>query len=168
MAGRAVGGWDDIDVRLLDLLQQQADRTLREFGELVGLTPSAVQRRIARYKQRGLISTVSMLDPDHTREIVRSIVLVTLVKESIDLHQQFKNRLTGRSEVQQCYAVSGRWDYVVVLTAPSVNACRELGDELFKADENVRRYETLIVFDAAKIGLSAPASMILDTRLHPT
>lgn len=155
--------WDDIDVRLLDLLQERADRTLREFGELVGLTPSAVQRRLARYKRRGLIRTVSVLDPDHTREIVRSIVLITLVTESIEHHREFKERLKGRPEVQQCYAVSGRWDYVVVLTAPSVNACRELGDELFKSDDNVRRYETLIVFDATKIGLATPADMLLTT-----
>lgn len=168
MPTRPENRWDDIDVRLLDLLQQQADRTLRELGELVGLTPSAVQRRIARYKQRGLIRTVSVLEPDHTREIVRSIVLITLVTESEEHHRQFKNRLADRGEVQQCYAVSGRWDYVVVLTAPSVNACRELMDELFKSDENVRRYETLIVFDAAKIGLAAPAAMLLSTRLHPT
>lgn len=108
-----------------------------------------------------------MLDPDHTREIVRSVVLVTLVAESIDHHRNFTDNLVGRAEVQQCYAVSGRWDYVVVLTAPSVNACRELGNELFKSDENIRRYEMLIVFDAAKIGLAAPANMLLDTRLHP-
>lgn len=163
MPTRSDSRWDDIDVRLLDLLQQQADRTLRELGELVGLTPSAVQRRIARYKRRGLIRTVSVLDPDHTRGIVRSIVLVTLNTESVQHHREFRQRLTGRSDVQQCYAVSGRWDYVVVLTAPSVNACRELGDELFKSDGNVRRYETLIVFDAAKVGLSAPADMLLGT-----
>jgi Lrp/AsnC family transcriptional regulator, leucine-responsive regulatory protein len=151
---------DEIDIRLLDLLQQQADRTLRDLGDEVGLTPSAVQRRIARYKKRGLIRTVSILEPDHSREIVRSIVLVTLVTESREHHRAFKQRVTQRSEVQQCYAVSGRWDYVVVLAAPSVNACKEIGDELFKDDDNIRRYETLIVFDTAKFATATPATML--------
>ncbi len=152
--------WDDLDVRLLDLLQQRADRTLRDLGDEVGLTPSAVQRRIAKYKQRGLIRTVSILEPDHSREIVRSVVLVTLVTESREHHRAFKERVTQRGEVQQCYAVSGRWDYVVILAAPTVNACKEIGDELFKDDDNIRRYETMIVFETAKFTTATPASML--------
>lgn len=151
---------DEIDIRLLDLLQQQADRTLRDLGDQVGLTPSAVQRRIAKYKQRKLIRTVSILEPDQSREIVRSIVLVTLITESREHHRTFKQRITQRHEVQQCYAVSGRWDYVVLLAAPSVNACKEIGDELFKDDDNIRRYETLIVFDTAKYATATPATML--------
>lgn len=155
---------DEIDVRLLDLLQLQADRTLRDLGDQVGLTPSAVQRRIAKYKKRRLIRTVSILEPDHSRGIVRSIVLVTLITETREHHRAFKERVTRRREVQQCYAVSGRWDYVVVLTAPSVNACKEIGEELFKDDDNIRRYETLIVFDAAKFTTATPASMLQQDR----
>jgi DNA-binding Lrp family transcriptional regulator len=151
---------DEIDIQLLDLLQEQADRTLRDLGDQVGLTPSAVQRRIAKYKQHRLIRTVSILEPDHSRQIVRSIVLVTLVTESREHHRAFKQRVTQRREVQQCYAVSGRWDYVVMLAAPTINACKEIGDELFKDDDNIRRYETLIVFDTAKFTTATPANML--------
>jgi DNA-binding MarR family transcriptional regulator len=39
---------DALDVDLLNLLQRDAGRTLRELGDDVGLSPSAVHRRIAR------------------------------------------------------------------------------------------------------------------------
>ncbi|MBL1097663.1 Lrp/AsnC family transcriptional regulator [Streptomyces coffeae] len=55
---------DEIDAQLLDLLQRDAERTLHELGERVGPSPSAVQRRIARFRKDGLITRqVAVLDP---------------------------------------------------------------------------------------------------------
>jgi Lrp/AsnC family transcriptional regulator, leucine-responsive regulatory protein len=54
---------DALDVDLLNLLQRDAGRTLRELGDDVGLSPSAVHRRIARYEAAGLIARrVAVLD----------------------------------------------------------------------------------------------------------
>jgi Lrp/AsnC family transcriptional regulator, leucine-responsive regulatory protein len=153
--------WDDIDTHLLDLLQADADRTLRDLGDEVGLSPSAVQRRIARYKASGLMRTVGVVEPRSAASLVRALVLLTLAEESVEHHRALGERLRARPEVQQCYGVSGRWDYAVVLSAANVDACRELGDELFKADPNIRRYDTLFVFDAVKTGASIPADILL-------
>jgi DNA-binding MarR family transcriptional regulator len=46
---------DALDADLLNLLQRDAGRTLRELGDDVGLSPSAVHRRIARCEAAGLI-----------------------------------------------------------------------------------------------------------------
>ena len=55
---------DDVDHALLDLLQRDSGRTLRELGELVSLSPSAVQRRLDRYRRHGVIARqVALLDP---------------------------------------------------------------------------------------------------------
>lgn len=59
-------------------------------------------------------------------------------------------------QVQQCYNVAGPWDYVVILAAPSILECGMLGNRLFKSDDNIQRYETLIVFDTVKTGLAIP------------
>lgn len=148
---------DEIDLRLLDLLQHDATRTLDDLGEQVGLSPSAVQRRITRYRKSGLIaSQVAVLDPQRVGPAVLAVVLLTLVHESLEHHQQFTDKMRATPEVQQCYAVAGAWDYAVVLATGSVGHCRQLGNTLFKTDDNIRRYETLLVFDAAKTGLTLP------------
>lgn len=55
---------DEIDHDLLELLQEDAGRTLRQLAETVRLSPSAVQRRIGRYQAAGLIARkVAVLDP---------------------------------------------------------------------------------------------------------
>ncbi|MGI5170818.1 Lrp/AsnC family transcriptional regulator [Spirillospora sp. CA-253888] len=148
---------DEIDALLLDLLQQDSGRTLHDLGDQVGLSPSAVQRRIARYRKDGLITRqISVLDPHLCGPAVLATVLLTLDRESFEHHQVFAERMRAHPQVQQCYKVAGPWDYVVVLAARSMRECSRLGDRLFKADDNIRRYETLLVFDTVKTGLALP------------
>jgi DNA-binding Lrp family transcriptional regulator len=59
-------------------------------------------------------------------------------------------------EVQQCYALAGEWDYLVILVAGSVAHYREVAERLFVDEGTVRRYETRLVFDTVKLGLTLP------------
>lgn len=148
---------DDVDLLLLDLLQHDSDRTLHALGEAVGLSPSAVQRRIARYRAAGIIAKqAAILDGQLLGPVVQAVMLVTLAHESEEHHRSFTDRMVATAQVQQCYAIAGPWDYVVVLTARSLPDCRQLGNDLFKNDDNIRRYETLLVLDAVKADLTIP------------
>ncbi|MCQ0011647.1 Lrp/AsnC family transcriptional regulator [Actinomadura madurae] len=148
---------DEIDALLLDLLQHDSGRTLHDLGEQVGLSPSAVQRRIARYRKDGLITRqIAVLDPHRSGPTILATVLVTLAEESFEHHREFAERMRAEPQVQQAYRVAGPWDYVVVLAARSMRDCSRLGDRLFKADDNIKRYETLVVFDTIKTGLALP------------
>jgi Lrp/AsnC family transcriptional regulator, leucine-responsive regulatory protein len=145
---------DDLDRKLLDRLQRDADLTLHELGELVGLSPSAVQRRITRYRRDGVLTgQVAVLDGAKLGGLL-AVVLVVLERESNAHHRAFAERMRATPEVQQCYELAGRWDYLVVLSTSGMARCRELGDELFQRDDNVKRYETMPVFDAVKTGLA--------------
>ncbi|URN04007.1 Lrp/AsnC family transcriptional regulator [Actinomadura madurae] len=148
---------DEIDALLLDLLQHDSGRTLHDLGQQVGLSPSAVQRRIARYRKDGLITRqIAVLDPHRSGPTILATVLVTLAEESFEHHREFAERMRAEPQVQQAYRVAGPWDYVVVLAARSMRDCSRLGDRLFKADDNIKRYETLVVFDTIKTGLALP------------
>jgi Lrp/AsnC family leucine-responsive transcriptional regulator len=81
---------------------------------------------------------------------------VALERESSEHHAQFRRRLRAVAAVQQCYDVAGEWDYVVVLVTTGMDHCRELADRLFMNAPNVRRFDTLPVFEAVKTGLEIP------------
>ncbi|OZM71241.1 AsnC family transcriptional regulator [Amycolatopsis antarctica] len=151
---------DEIDVRLLDELQIDADRTLRELGGLVGLSPSAVQRRVQRYKAAGLTRTVVQIAPDKAPRLTQAVVLLALVNESVEHHRRITETLRAHPAVQQCFLLSGRWDYAVLVSAPSVRELRDTGNQLFKADDNIRRYDTMFVLDSVKDGVSIPAQYL--------
>jgi DNA-binding Lrp family transcriptional regulator len=148
---------DELDRKLLELLQKDAARPLYELGDLVGLSPSAVQRRLSRYRSSGVIAKqVAVLDPDVVAGTVLACVLVTLERESKKLHATFRQRLLAAAEVQQCYGLAGTWDYLVIVAASSMPRCRTVIDELLLDAPNVKRYETSFVFEPVKRGLNIP------------
>jgi Lrp/AsnC family transcriptional regulator, leucine-responsive regulatory protein len=146
---------DDLDLELLDLLPHDASRTLRELGETVRLSPSAVHRRIARYDEAGLIARrVAVVDPDAVGGRMLAVALVA-VEQGRTEDAALRARLLATPEVQQCYDVAGDWDYVVVLATPGMPECRELVARLLD-EPGVRRVATLPVFESVKRGLELP------------
>ena len=148
---------DPVDRHLLRLVQEDAGRTLRDLGEEVGLSPSAVQRRLRRYRAAGVVTReVAVVDPAALGPATVAAVLVTLERESAAHHARFRARMLAEPRVQQCYDLAGQWDYLVVLVTENLGACRALSDRLFTDDTNVRRFDTLPVLDAVKVGLTVP------------
>jgi Lrp/AsnC family transcriptional regulator, leucine-responsive regulatory protein len=148
---------DELDRKLLDLLQNDAARPLYELGDRVGLSASAVQRRLSRYRSSGVIAKqIAVLDPDVVAGTVLACVLVTLERETKKLHGAFRQKLIATAEVQQCYDLAGAWDYLVIVATSSMPRCRTVIDELFLDAPNVKRYETLFIFEPIKRGLNIP------------
>ena len=147
---------DEFDHRLLELLQRDADATLAALGDAVGLSASAVQRRIKRYRAHGMLRAVAVLDPNLLPATTLATVWVTMERDTQRAHSAFRSRMRAAPEVQQCYALAGEWDYLVILAASSVAHYREVAERLFVDEGNVRRYDTRLVFDTVKQGLALP------------
>jgi DNA-binding Lrp family transcriptional regulator len=147
---------DEFDHRLLELLQRDASLTLTALGDAIGLSASAVQRRIARYRKSGLMRQVAVLDTDLLPAATLAAVWVTMERDTFRLHSAFRARMRAAPEVQQCYAVAGQWDYLAIIVARSVAHYREVAERLFVDEGTVKRYETRLVFDTIKQGLNLP------------
>jgi len=147
---------DDFDHRLLDLLQRDAARTLNALGEAVGLSASAVQRRLGYYRRNGLLREVAVLDPGVLPATTLVAALVTMERDTQRVHAAFRARMRAAPEVQQCYALAGDWDYLVIMAVSSVADYREAAERLFVDEGNIKRYDTRLVFDAVKVGLQLP------------
>lgn len=147
---------DEFDHRLLELLQRDAGTTLATLGEAVGLSPSAVQRRLKRYRASGLLRQVAVLDPALLGSVTLAVVLVALERESARHHAALYARLRAAPEVQQCYVLAGEWDYLVILATAGLAHTREVAERLFGNDEHLKRYETRMVFEPIKLGLAVP------------
>lgn len=147
---------DEFDHKLLELLQLDADTTLSALGDVVGLSASAVQRRLTRYRKSGLLRQVAVLDPAQLGNLTLAAVLVTLERESAKKHTAFHARMRAAPEVQQCYVLAGDWDYLVILSTTSIAHCREVAERLFYDEGNIKRYDTRFVFDTVKLGLQLP------------
>lgn len=148
---------DRFDHALLALLQLDADRTLTELGDVVGLSASAVQRRIKRYRESGLLRQVAVLDPEVLPFTTLIAVWVIMERESMQDLKAFYARMREMPEVQQCYQLAGDWDYLLIIATPTLPEYRSLIERLFKSQKNVKRIESRVVLDTVKRGLALPS-----------
>lgn len=159
--GHAAGGEcaqvDEFDRRILAALQQNNLTPADRIGAEIGLSPSAVQRRIKRLRDDGIIrADVSVVEPAAVGRAVTLIVEVSLERERADLIEAFKREMRQSPEVQQCYYVTGSADFMLVVTAPDMAAYEDFTRRKFFDNPNIRGFRTSVVMDRVKVGLAVP------------
>jgi DNA-binding Lrp family transcriptional regulator len=156
-ANSSAGDLDRFDLDILDILQRDNLTSQRAIGEAINLSAPAVQRRIKRMEETGVIkANVAVIDPPSVGQAITILVEVHVESERIDLLDATKIRLAAAPEVQQCYYVTGDADFVLVITVPTMSAYEALTRRLFFENANVKRFRTLVVMDRVKVGLTIP------------
>ena len=104
---------DTLDRQILALYQRDTRVPSEQIGEQVGLSAAAVQRRLKRLRESGVIvAETASLDCRQLGLGLTAIVHVDLIDESARATRAFRDKVTARGEVQQCYGVAGAADYV--------------------------------------------------------
>ena len=142
---------DEFDLRLLALLQQDAQRPIPALAEQVGLSAPACYRRIRRLRESGAIAReVALVRPRTLGWPLSMIVLVTLEREGVRTVDEMMRVLRAVPEVVEAWNVTGEDDFVVRMVARDMESYDELARNLFAADERVRSFKTLVVIRQVK------------------
>src|SRR5437763_1798791 len=89
---------DDIDRRLLDLLQDDASRTNQALAEAAGVSPATALRRVRRLTETGVIERqVAVLAPRLFDEGLTAITEVSLDRQGAELLDAFEARATAEA-----------------------------------------------------------------------
>lgn len=146
---------DRFDQRLLTILQRDNTLTFAELGERVGLSATAVRRRVRKLRETGVIvADVSLLDP--ARLGVTVIVSVRFEKESHATYEAFKAQMRSLPEVTQCYTVSGEVDFIVIAHFPALAAYDDWIGEHLLSNAAIARSDTNIVYARVKYETALP------------
>ena len=148
---------DSFDLAILRLLQTDNTVPLRKISEQVNLSTAAVQKRIQRLRQSGVIrAEVAMLDPDKVGRPITIIVEVhvehTPPGQELDA---LKAKFSG-PEIQQCYYVTGNADFLLVLTVATMSEYQALARRLFDDNPLIKWFRTTVVMERIKAELSVP------------
>jgi Lrp/AsnC family leucine-responsive transcriptional regulator len=142
---------DDIDLRLLDLLQADASRTNQALAEAAGVSAATALRRVKRLVDSGVIERqVALLAPRLANRGLTAIAEVSLDRQGAELLDAFEARAVAEAAVQQCYRVSPGPDFVLVAWVPDMAAWSALVQRLFTQDANVRNVKSYFSTKRAK------------------
>jgi DNA-binding Lrp family transcriptional regulator len=111
---RVVHRPDDLDLRLLTLLQQDPRSSLRALARSAGVAPGTVSERLDRLRVLGVIRGVVLdIDPAALGYSLE-VLLGVAVSPGTPLAGPVET-LLGLPWVREVHAVTGRWDLVVIL-----------------------------------------------------
>ena len=151
---------DEFDIRILDALQDNNQRTSEELAELVHLSPASCLRRARRLREmKAIVADVSIVAPEVIGPRMTMIVLVSFEREQHDLIDSFKASMRADPQVTQCYYVTGSVDFVLFVSARDLADYERFTQKFFFENRNVRKFETMVVMSCAKFDISVRASV---------
>jgi DNA-binding Lrp family transcriptional regulator len=148
---------DRFDRQLLNLVQVDATRTADQLSEQIALSPSAIQRRLRRLKDGGvIIRETATIDPRHVGRPTFFVVSVQVERERPQLLARLRAWLADHDEVQQAFYVTGEADFILVIAAPDTEAFDELMSVMMADNPNVLRFTTNVALSVVKRSLFVP------------
>ncbi|HEX9392747.1 MAG TPA: Lrp/AsnC family transcriptional regulator [Usitatibacteraceae bacterium] len=148
---------DAFDRKILERYQHDTRVPAETIGLAVGLSTTAVQRRLKRLRETGIIAAeIAVLSPAPLDLPVTCVVGVDLEREGAADIDHFKSRMTACPEVQQCFYVTGATDFILVVLTKSLEDYEGFTRRMLLDDANVRSFTTHVVLDRVKVGLSVP------------
>jgi len=105
---------DDIDRRLLNLLQRDASRSLEEIGAEIGLSRNACWRRVRALEDRGIITgRVALVDAGKLGLGLTVFIQLRAAQHSADWMRRFKLAVATIPEITGVYRMTGDLDYLI-------------------------------------------------------
>jgi len=146
---------DALDIKLLAQVQDDAAQSSARLGAKIGLSATAVQRRLRRLKNGKVIgSTVMVVNPAAVDLGVTTIVSISMQSESAASLKAFQKNMLGCREVAQCYYTAGSADFIVIASFTDIATYEKFASQYFSANKHVRRYSTQIVLQTIKRSLT--------------
>lgn len=139
---------DEIDYKILEILQEKARIPNAEVARQVGMAPSAVLERIRKLEERGIIEGYEVRLNPHQFFLGISAYIHVMVSDWPNEH--LAGKLAAVSGVQEVHQVAGEDGYLVKLrVADNAELGRVIRDELGALDA-VHSTRTSIVLNTVK------------------
>ncbi|GAB4386803.1 Lrp/AsnC family transcriptional regulator [Albidovulum sp.] len=113
---------DQIDLRILRCLQQDAALAQRELAERVGLSQNACWRRLKALRESGVITgQTARLDAARLGLGLTVFVMIRTRQHSRDWLLAFRRRVLAIPNVVDFYRIAGDYDYMLKVVAADMN-----------------------------------------------
>jgi Lrp/AsnC family leucine-responsive transcriptional regulator len=152
---------DKLDRAILRRLQLDGRETYDSVGEQVGLSPSAVLRRVKRLEEAGVVERYVALVPPEAVGLGLNAYLNVRLEKHTESHKRnpmdaFRAAVQAWPEVVECAALTGEMDYLLrVVVADMAHYSRFIMDTLLKHPA-VQDCKTSFVLDRVKSTTAVP------------
>jgi len=138
---------DDIDKKIIKVLEDDARTSLRKISELVDVSLGTVSNRVKRMEKNGIIRGYSViLDPDKIGWELNVVIGLRIQKGRLI---EIQERIAKDSRVHGVYDVTGDFDSMVIARAKNRKDLDDLSKNVLSID-GVERSITHLVLNTVK------------------
>jgi Lrp/AsnC family leucine-responsive transcriptional regulator len=124
---------DSQDVKILRMLSQDGRISWRDLADKIGLSLTPTLRRVRRLEKEGYIKGyTATLDESRILGSISVFVSVTMERQCENVLAEFETRIARIPEVLSCFQMTGAADYLVRITARSIESFQLLLAELMR------------------------------------
>ena len=138
---------DATDFELINLLQVDSKRTVKQIGSKLNLSATAIYERIKKLEKNGVIdSYVAIIDREKINRDFLVLCQVRLVKHNNLFISKFEKEVVQFIEVLECFNTSGDYDYTLKIAVGNMKEYRKfLNEKLTTLDYIGSTYSTFII-----------------------
>lgn len=146
---------DKADRAILRIVQGDNQTTHAAIGEHIGLSTSAVRRRLAALRDNGyILKDVSILRPDTFG--VTLIVHISFGEDTPEGYNNFDTHIANLPNVKQSYHVSGPTDYILIVQGPNLQWYEAWAKDNIMTLPSIKRHDTSVVWSCKKFETAIP------------
>lgn len=148
---------DDIDLKILRTVQDEARIANVELADQVGLSPAPCLRRVRALEDAGVIRRyVALVDPAAVDLNVTVFVQITLDLQVEGRLEIFERAILRRPEVLECYLMTGDADYLLRVVVPDVSAYERFLRETLTRIESAAGIKSSFALKQVKYSTALP------------
>ena len=119
---------DEIDKKLLEVLQHNCKLNFTQIGHELDIAESTVRYRIERLEKRGIITNyIALINP---RMVGLTITAIMMIKINPQQIQDISPKLAKFNELRHLFRTTGQYDMVSVVNAKDISHLNKLMSEI--------------------------------------
>jgi len=143
--------FDQIDLKILDVLQKDGRISNADLADRVGLSASPCLRRMRALEEQGVISGYRAdLDPVQLGLTILAFVEVRISRHGAGTAAIFREAMMKERLVVGCYMVTGSYDFLLKVVARDLESYKAFTLETLLGMPDVQDIRTSIVLDLIK------------------
>jgi Lrp/AsnC family transcriptional regulator, leucine-responsive regulatory protein len=148
---------DELDRRLLSLLQEDARRSTADLARKLKLSGPGLQKRLRKLEERGVIRRyAAIVNREAVGLGILCFVHIMLAHHRPDSIKRFPDRIKNMREVLECHFLTGEFDYLLKVVVASHEELEKFLFEKLMKVPGVDRTRTSIVVKEVKATTALP------------
>lgn len=151
---------DNIDRKILTLLQADGRLTHKQIACELNLTITPIYERIKKLEREGFIDKyVALLNPEKLNQSLIAFTSISLKEHSREYIKKFESEIVKIPSVIECYHLAGQFDYLLKIVIEDMKAYQLVVIDQLAAMENIANVTSSFVMTEVKRSTEVPINL---------